>query len=35
MVEFPLGPFSTIEVLGVVELEPTLQRARDSMQARC
>jgi muconolactone delta-isomerase len=33
MAEFPMGPFSTIEILGLVELEPALQRARNAIQA--
>lgn len=33
MTGFPLAPFSSIEIYGLVALEPALQRQRDVIQA--
>ena len=33
MISFPLSPFSTTEVYSLVDLEPSLQRVRNAIQA--
>jgi muconolactone delta-isomerase len=33
MTAFPLAPFSTTEIFGLVDLEPSLQRVRSAIQA--